>query len=400
MTGNPAIPDGEDGITADWLSQALNAGDVFDLPEMAGIRVERTGVGIGLLGDLLRCHLDYRDDAASAPDSVIVKLPGSNPTSRRIARKRSLYRREYEYYRRSAPQTPIRTPTLYYSDYDAGSQDFVLVMEDLGGLEMTDSFEGATAAQAKCAIRAAAALHGHYWNELRGSTLPGVYDSLDPRHRPAVQVLYLACLGPFLARFGNHFSGEMRRLAERYGTRVAAHLSDVAAGPRTFIHGDSRCDSIFFGGTGDDDIAAIDWQACGIGAGLYDVVYFLADSVTTETRRSIEREALVDYHDIVCRMGLKELSFEECWRDYRQTMLAGLLVPVIMGGTLDLAEERSQDLIETALKRRLAAIADLDAGEFLPRRPRIWSLAGALSALAGCTYTACKASRGLGRMAN
>ena len=50
-------------------------------------------------------------------------------------------------------------------------------------------------------------------------------------------------------------------------------------------------------------------------------------------------------------------------------------------------------------KRRVAAIDDLDAAEFMPHRPRIWSLTGAFSALTGCAYRAHKASRGLRRTA-
>ena len=397
MTDNPAIPDGESALTADWMTRALKAGGAFDFPNLAGIRVESTGAGF--MGEILRCHLGYRDDAAAAPETVVVKLPSENRASRRIAAKRSLYWREFNFYRRLAARTPVRTPTMYYSDYDAGGRDFVLVMEDLGGMDMADQLEGGTAAQAHRAIRAVATLHGHYWGRGRELTLAGAVDILSPKSRPALQVLYLACLGPCLDRFGGLYSGEFRRLVERYGTRLAAHLANLSTRPRTLVHGDFRCENMFFAPDGGDDIAVIDWQVCGIGVGLYDVAYFLGDSVTTPTRRAVERDAVAEYHDILCRMGVKEFSFEDCWRQYREGMLTGLMVPVIMGGTLDWADERSRGLAEGVTGRRIAAIGDLDAAEFMPDRPRIWSLAGAFSALTGCAYRAYKASRGLRRAA-
>ena len=391
------MPDGEGDITAGWMSRALSTGSTFDFPNIASIRVE--SAGFGFMGKILRCHIGYEDTVAGAPESVVVKLPSANPMNRRIALKRSLYRREYEFYRRLAPQTPIRTPALFYSDYDAGSQNFVLVMEDLGGMDMADQLEGATPAQASCSIRAAATLQGHYWGKSHELSRSGAVDILCPKNRPALQVLYLACLGPCLDRFGSLLSGEMSRLIERYGTRLAAHFADMAARPRTLVHGDFRCENMFFATDGADGIAVIDWQVCGIGLGLYDVAYFLGDSVTTQTRRDIERDAVAAYHDILCRMGVKGFSYEDCWRQYREVMLAGLMVPVIMGGALDWADERSLGLVEIVAKRRVAAIDDLDAVEFMPHRPRIWSLTGAFSALTGCAYRAHKASRGLRRTA-
>ena len=140
--------------------------------------------------------------------------------------------------------------------------------------------------------------------------------------------------------------------------------------PRTFVHGDFRLDNMFFGAVDKDDVAVFDWQASGLGAAVYEVGYFLGASVTTEVRREIERETLQEYHDIVCRMGAKDFSFDDCWRLYRQSMLTGLVVPVLMCGSLNLTDERIRQLAELVLQRRLAAIDDLDAGELLPGRRR------------------------------
>ena len=191
----------------------------------------------------------------------------------------------------------------------------------------------------------------------------------------------------------------MYRLVETYGTRMAEHLREVASGPRTFVHGDFRLDNMFFGAVDKDDVAVFDWQASGLGGAVYDVGYFLGASVTTEVRREIERETLAEYHDIVCRMGAKDFSFDDCWRLYRQSMLTGLVVPVLMCGSLNLTDERIRQLAELVLQRRLAAIDDLDAGELLSDRRRFFSRANAFATLSGCAYRAYKASRGLGRTA-
>ena len=109
-------------------------------------------------------------------------------------------------------------------------------------------------------------------------------------------------------------------------------MHELAAGPQTLTHGDFRLENMFFGGAGTDDFTVIDWQTSGlIGNGVYDVAYFMVSSVPTEVRRRIEREALQEYHGILCSMGARDLAFEDCWHRYRRNIL-GMLVPGVCAG--------------------------------------------------------------------
>ena len=84
-----------------------------------------------------------------------------------------------------------------------------------------------------------------------------------------------------------------------------------------------------------DGFAVVDWQNCGVSNGLYDVAYFFAGSVPTEIRRAVERDALEEYHDIVCSLGARDFTFEHCWRLYRETLLACLVLPVVATAGLE-----------------------------------------------------------------
>ena len=55
---------------------------------------------------------------AANPASVVVKIPTSNALAFRLARRLSLHRREYVYYRCIAPHSPVRVPSLFYGDFD------------------------------------------------------------------------------------------------------------------------------------------------------------------------------------------------------------------------------------------------------------------------------------------
>ena len=386
MTRRPALCRDADAITAEWMQQALAAGGAPGLPVIRDVAVEDLGSATNAFGTLLRCHLTTDGGPAAAPASVIVKLPTANPTAFRFARWLAMHERECLFYRRLAPQARIRSPALLYGDFDEDTHRFVLVLEDLRGLglEVPARLAGVEAGRARRAVREIAGLHGQFWGEVDHPALSGFPDVLGRKYARFLQIAYLVCLPVVLERFGDCFSGGTRRLVEALGPRIGAHFAAVAAGPRTFVHGDYRGENMFFragddvgaaatagsvagarGGAG-DDFAVVDWQGCGLGAGLYDVAYFLGANVATGDRRRIEREALAEYHDIVCRLGAEGFTFDDCWRGYRRNML-GVLVPLVLGaGGLDLEDRRLRDLVRSGLERTLAAVEDLDAGEFLP----------------------------------
>ncbi|MXY18204.1 MAG: phosphotransferase, partial [Acidobacteria bacterium] len=267
---------------------------------------------------------------------------------------------------------------------------FVLVLEDLGGMHTGDQLAGATADEARGAIRAIARLHGRNWNAVGQPPLSGFHDVGSPKNRTVLQIIFLAYLVPALEHFGSFFSDEMRALVEAYGPRVAAHLADLRATPQTIVHGDYRLDNMFFDAGDGSETAVVDWQVSGLGSGLYDVAYFMCGSVPTETRREIERDLLAEYADIVRSMGAGDFTFDDCWRLYRQNMLACFLIMIIVSGGLDLDDARMRRLVETGIQRTLAAMEDLDAAEFLPARPVLSSshMFSSLSRLAYRGYSA------------
>ena len=142
-----------------------------------------------------------------------------------MGRMQLLYKREYDYYRLLSADAPVRSPTLYYSDFEDPTHRFVLVLEDIRDGEVVDQLEGASAEKAKIAIRAIARLHGRYWNRVDRPPLSRLHDPTSLKYRLLVQIVYLAHLVPTLRNFGGFFSDEMRRLVEDYGPRIADHIS-------------------------------------------------------------------------------------------------------------------------------------------------------------------------------
>ena len=392
MDSGPAIPAGVEQLTADWIGDALAAGSVADVPVIESIAIEQVGAGIGHVGESVRCRLTYADEAPGVPATVFVKLHSSHPSTDKLARRVRLYRRECAFYQLLSHHAPIRSPILYYGDYDRRSNRLVLVLEDLGGMDRVDEIEGADAQQARRVVRAIAGFHAYSWGKTHTSPYIDIFNSLDPKWRPPVQLIYLASLRRTFEVFGDHFSSDMRRITETLGWRAADYMGDLARGPRAFGHGDYRLDNMFFG-PDPDDLAVIDWQVCGGNNPLGDVAYFLGGSLPTDLRRSIEREAVAEYHDVLCRGGVKDFSAADCWRLYRQNMFVRMLVIVVSAGGLDISNERSVRLLGMGLERTLAALEDLGAEEFLPDRRRLFGPSWMFATASRCAYRTAKGLR-------
>ena len=373
-------------ITVEWMRQALAAGQSTAAKDVASIRVEQLSDVTNALGNLYRCRLIAGDGRAADPASVIVKLPGSDPMAFRFSRWLSLHRREHVFYRDIAPHGYVRAPTLFYGDYDADSNRFVLVLEDLGHMQGIPQSVGVDPARARRAIQHLAGLHGRFWETADEPALSDCGDFLSTRESRIMQTVYLLTLPAALDRFGDLFTDETRRLAREFGFRIAAHFATLSAGPRTTVHGDFRADNMLFDAGEQADPALIDWQGFGIGCGMYDVAFFLGTSVTSDVRRGIERDALDEYHDVVCRSGAENYTREDCWRSYRQNML-GTLMPMVIGcGALDMSDPALVIQTRELLSRVLTAIEELNSWEFMPPREPFLAHGWGFSTLSRCAY--------------
>ena len=391
------IPTDAKDITADWMQEALAAGGACGCPQVAALKVEKLSDVTNALGNLFRCRLTARGGGAANPASVVVKIPTSNALAFRLARWLSLHRREYVYYRCIAPHSPVRVPSLFYGDFDTRGHRFVLVLEDLGGMEAIPQIDGVGADRARRAIREIAGLQGRFWEAADEPALAACGAFLTARESRIMQTLYLLTLPLALERFDDLFTTNARRLAEAFGSRIAAHFALVAEGPKTVVHGDYRGDNMLFGSESHGGLAVIDWQGCGIGCGMYDVAFFLATSVSIEDRRRVERDAVDEYHDIVCRTGARNFTRDDCWRSYRQNMLGALMPMVIGSGGIDMSDKATANQTRELLSRTLTAIEDLDSWEFLPARSGSLSSDGAFSFLSRCGYKAYTFALGMRR---
>jgi hypothetical protein len=109
-----------------------------------------------------------------------------------------------------------------------------------------------------------------------------------------------------------------------------------------------------------DEPVAIDFQIVGTGSGMYDVGYFISQSIDTDVRRGHDRELVNHYLDRLEEHGIT-VDREESWRQYLVCICFCVTYGVTTFGGFTEQNERGQALLSDMLLRSLHAVADNDA---------------------------------------
>jgi hypothetical protein len=135
-------------ITSNWLSSAL-ASDNETL-SISDVAIDPIGVGIGILSLLFRLTRTYESGRGSS--SLIAKIAPPNEIVRMIAAGYGFYGTEVAIYKNFSTELKLRPPELYYAAHDTNSDDFVILMEDLGHLRTADQLEGCRVDDARAIV--------------------------------------------------------------------------------------------------------------------------------------------------------------------------------------------------------------------------------------------------------
>jgi Phosphotransferase enzyme family len=294
------IPQSVAELTPAWLTTAL--APLIGSGRVSSVTSDDIGTGVGVFGIIARLHLTYEGAPATAPTTLIAKMPTDAEANRTVGMALGLYARENNFYDNVADSVPFPVPTCHVSQTDAASGHFLLIMEDLGHLEAGDQLAGITVARAEAIIDALAAFHATWWESPELDTLDWLPTQDAPIYFAAVPAIVsagLAALPPLAAELP---AGSLE-LATRVDANFVSLIHKCAAGPRTFIHGDARLDNLFFA-PDTNEFTLIDWQLSLRCRGIYDVVWLLATSMDIEVQNEHADDLLVRYHDALARNGV------------------------------------------------------------------------------------------------
>jgi hypothetical protein len=353
------IPADPDGITPEWLTAVLRRdGDL----RVDAVEVEPIGVCIGIMSVLFRVTPTY--GSGRGPATVVVKLAPPYEQVRQVAAGYRFYEREVEIYRNLAHELALRPPELFYAAHDPATDDFVIVMEDLGHLHSCDQLQGCGRDEARLVVREMARHHAHWWRDERLGTLPFIQSAAEAPYPQYHEQSTKEAWPVLLERFGDSIPDPIRALGERWNEIGPPIMVGSDDHPATLLHGDLRLDNLFFAADG-ESVYALDWQISFAGGGPTDLAYFTSQSLAVDERRATEADLTRLYHDTLVANGVTDYPFDEFWDDYRRAVLFCFGYP-LTGGAVELVNDRAMALAKAMLERSIAAIEDLDAQEMAP----------------------------------
>lgn len=344
-------------LSVEWLSAHLGGAP------LTAFDVEPIAAGVGMIGELARLRLRWAQPQAG-PESVVVKVAAGKPETRQLVALFDFYGKEVGFYRQLASRTPTRTPRCHAACFDPEAQEFILLLEDGGAGSLVDQIDGCTREQVRIVVDELSAQHAAWW---QSSELDGVA-WLQRLSEP----LYTFGVPIGLEQTWSHTSAI---LAETVPDWFHAHWDDFRAAvpelllrldamPRTLAHGDTRLDNLLFG-VGEAPVMVLDWQVVLNAPGIFDIAYFMSQSVPVELRRAIESQVVRSYRQRLVDLDVPAPSTDELWEGYRIASLYCFVYPVIGGGPADPADPRAVKLLRTVATRCFAAIEDLGAMDLL-----------------------------------
>ncbi|MFZ9058773.1 MAG: hypothetical protein ACO20J_04430, partial [Ilumatobacteraceae bacterium] len=145
------------GISGEYLSKVL-----APISGVAKLKISSISpIGTGQMAESYR--VKFLQESGEKIESVVVKVPSQNVNSRSASRATRCYELETSFYSSLRNSLKVDTPKCFHVWYDARSDDFVLVLEDIKDANQGDQITGATVEQADAAINQLVNLHAPMW---------------------------------------------------------------------------------------------------------------------------------------------------------------------------------------------------------------------------------------------
>lgn len=333
-------------VTPAWLTTATGLA-------VHAIEHEQIGQGIGVSSALYRVTVD----GEGCPDSVVVKLPALDEAAVFTSTMLRMYIREVGFFGHLASESPVRVPASLHCSVDEETSQFVVVMEDLCGMRTVDQVQGMSIEDAEHAVDELAAWHATWWGRSEQLAEAGLTVHLRDPIYPAVLPMVFA-EGWEKVTSSVDVPEPILAVGPRFADAIAPLLHDLGGAPTTMIHGDYRADNMLF----DDEgrVALLDFQLIGTGAGVYDLAYFVTQSLSTDVAEAHERELFDRWIERLREGGVAEPDLAGAWDGYRKAALFCLVYPIVASRGMDLSDPRQHDLVSCMNDRFSRAVAQLD----------------------------------------
>ncbi len=376
------IPQSGEELTADWFTAALG-------PRVGatvtGVRTEIIGDGVGFVGELHRCALEWDSEDPGLPRSLVVKVPSKVLQNRVFGEGLLAYEREIRVYRDLGGRLGIPMPRHWYSAMDPNpaawmlpvvtflferlpigavnwlidrlltfgeksDRRYLLVLEDVHDAHLPTQVGGGSVDDVRVALGVLARFHAANW--MARSTVEA-NDHLWALSRTpkVVQATYRRNRDAFVDRFGSIMGDGLLARMDDVQERLPELIGRMVQPPWTVLHGDYRLDNLLFRPSG--EIVVVDYQLLCYGRPGWDVAYFITTALSPDHRPE-EDGLLRAYHDALVDAGVGDYPLDDLRADVLLTK--DLLVHRFLG---------TGDFIDTELEGSDDSFVDVASARIL-----------------------------------
>ena len=321
MTKFPFHPE---ALTSAWLTDRLRESGAIDNARVTSFRCAPVGPHYGVTGVLVRLSLTYDVAEAGAPATLVAKFSRPEPEFRAMVHSMGFFEREVMFYSEFAADFPVAIPRCHFAGIDRDDGWCLLLLEDLAPARSGSWVVRSSFKDLRLAIAGIAGMHAAWWESPRLEsaswlTMTGF------RAVEQMQNVVARCWDPFPARLSVPVTPaitEAGELASHHLQEVCAYLLETP--PLTLIHHDYHGENLFFPAAGRRSVVVIDWQLTTRAHSAVDIGWLIGGQCEPEQRRRHELELVQMYHGILVDQGVSNYGFDQCWDDYRLSMLLGV----------------------------------------------------------------------------
>jgi thiamine kinase-like enzyme len=221
--------------------------------------------------------------------------------------------------------------------------------------------------EARTAILHIARLHAYWWGNPKLDKFDWLAASPRIPNEHELQHFREHMWPGFLGKIDKPLPDEMMAIGTFLGKnldRIERHLFGKS---QTLIHSDYHPGNLMFGTGQDRPFSIVDWQFVKRGRGIWDVGYFMLQSLSPDDRRAAEMDLVRYYLELLNHSGVQGYAFEDALFDYRLSLLRrfGNLITTI--AAMPFAKAQIRMHIEVLLPRAVSAILDNDCRSLLSR---------------------------------
>lgn len=254
----------------------------------------------------------------------VLKFENENPNSLSdMANRLQLYQREYYLYENLANVLPLKIPkyvSILKDDfgYKKGIVLENMLMRDKFILNLNLNTENIDASLK--IIDAMARMHAKFWDKNIKVKYPDLKTNDDPIFCPFLQEFIDARMQIFKQKWENTLSDQDMEIYETMKTRFSDIQLGLCGKNTTLLHGDVKSPNIFYDRKNGDEPYFLDWQHCGIGKGVQDLVFFVVESFDILHMELLFPIFKNYYYKKLLEYGVLNYSFDEYTQDLKDAV--------------------------------------------------------------------------------